>query len=83
MIKSYKCILTKCAKWNSFEIYAIHCDFTGYEMTQCCPVCGKKDHLVCDEDLGDEGMFYSCHEHRGGCGSTFRIAPNGEYIDIF
>ena len=52
-------------------------------MTHTCPVCGKKDHLVCDDDLGDEGMFYSCHEHRGGCGSTFRITPNGECVDIF
>jgi hypothetical protein len=52
-------------------------------MTQTCPVCGKKEHLVRDDDLGDEGMFYCCHEHRGGCGSTFRITPNGECVDIF
>lgn len=42
----------------------------------------KKETLICDDDLGDEGMFYSCHEHRGGCGSTFRITPNGECLDI-
>ena len=52
-------------------------------MTHTCPVCGKKDHLVCDEDLGEEGMFYICHEQQGGCGSTFRVTPNGECIDIF
>ena len=52
-------------------------------MTLTCPVCGKKEHLACDDDLGEEGMFYSCHEHRGGCGSTFRVTPNGECTDIF
>jgi hypothetical protein len=53
------------------------------KMTLICPVCGKKDHLACDDDLGEDGLFYSCHEHRGGCGSTFRITPNGECVDIF
>jgi hypothetical protein len=48
-----------------------------------CPVCGKKESLVCDADLGEDGFFYSCHEPYGGCGSTFRITPNDEYTDIF
>jgi hypothetical protein len=50
--------------------------------TQNCPLCGKIEHLVYD-DLGSEGMFYSCHEKQGGCGSTFRITPDGKCVDIF
>jgi hypothetical protein len=26
-------------------------------MTQICPVCGKKDYLVCDDDLGPRECF--------------------------
>jgi len=74
---------TKYAIWHPVEKYGIQCDRERNEMTHTCPVCGKKDHLVCDDDLGDEGMFFSCHERRGGCGSTFRITPNGECVDIF
>jgi transposase-like protein len=51
-------------------------------MTQNCPLCGKKEHLV-SEDLKDEGSFYTCHEEQGGCGSTFRVTTEGECVDIF
>ena len=52
-------------------------------MPVVCPLCGKAEHLICDDDLGEEGLFYSCHEHQGGCGSTFRITPSGDIVDIF
>jgi len=52
-------------------------------MVHICPVCGKSETLCCDDDLGEEGMFFSCHGHGGGCGSTFRITPDGNYHDIF
>lgn len=52
-------------------------------MTIPCPICGKTEHLVCDTDLGEDGRFYSCREREGGCGSTFRITPEGECLDIF
>jgi hypothetical protein len=52
-------------------------------MTHNCPLCGKDHHLVCDDDLGEDGKFYSCQEPLGGCGSTFRITPAGECVDIF
>lgn len=62
--------------------YEIQCKFPK-EMTHTCPVCGKKEYLVSDADLGEDGIFWSCHEHRGGCGSTFRVTPDGDCIDIF
>jgi len=52
-------------------------------MTIQCPICGKTEHLVCDDDLGKDGKFYSCHEHEGDCGSTFRVTLEGQYLDIF
>ena len=52
-------------------------------MTHLCPLCGKTEHLVSGDDLGDDGIFYSCHGPSGGCGSTFRITPDGECADIF
>jgi len=67
---------------NPLKFYPAR-EFPVNKMTHTCPVCGKKEHLVRDDDLGDEGMFYCCHEHRGGCGSTFRVTPNGECVDIF
>ncbi len=52
-------------------------------MTIQCPICGKTEHLVCNDCLGMEERFYSCREHVGGCGSTFRVTPDGECVDIF
>jgi len=53
-----------------------------HAMEQNCPLCGKTEHLICD-NLGEDGAFYSCQESRGGCGSTFRITPDGKCVDIF
>lgn len=53
------------------------------KMSPICPLCRKTESLVRDDDLGNDGRFYSCHEKRGGCGSTFRITPEGECTDIF
>jgi hypothetical protein len=47
-----------------------------------CPNCGKTDTLCCTDDLGDEGRFYRCHDE-AGCGTTFRLHPSGEILDIF
>ena len=62
------------------------CKFQHHQeeiMTVFCPLCGNNEHLVGDEDLGTDGMFYSCRGHEGGCGSTFRVTPDGECVDIF
>jgi phage/plasmid primase-like uncharacterized protein len=58
-------------------------DILGEHMSLVCPVCGKKEHISCDDDLGEDGLFYSCSEHSGGCGSTFRVTLNGDCVDIF
>jgi hypothetical protein len=55
----------------------------GERMSHFCPVCGKSETQSCDDDPGKEGMFFSCHEPGGGCGSTLRITPDGHYHDIF
>ncbi|HVN74095.1 MAG TPA: hypothetical protein VMT44_05835 [Methanoregula sp.] len=47
-----------------------------------CPQCGRADLLSCTDDLGSEGRFYRCCP-KDGCGTTFRLAPDGGIEDIF
>jgi hypothetical protein len=53
------------------------------KMTNTCPLCGRPDHLIGDDDMGEDGIFYSCHEQSGGCGATFRLTPDGKCVDLF
>jgi hypothetical protein len=65
------------------NIFVYFANNPGEKMVHICPVCGKSETLCCDDDLGVEGMFFSCYGPGGGCGSTFRITPDGTYHDIF